>query len=136
MVTKGREFAATPVVPGLDGRSLIKQPPGLYTLYTFAQRGKIWAASVSYGMATTANTGNFPGYAQVVIQGGITLAIVECAISSSSSLTPSQDSNTDPATYNGLIVPAGTVIQLDVNNGVSMSGVQQRASCRLQVSIP
>ena len=136
MVTKGRPYAMTPAVPNLDGHALILQPPGTYTLYTFPAAGRIWAAAVTFGMATSVNVGNVSGYARLNIAGGLTLAIVECAIASTSATTPSQDSNTDPATYYGLAVPEGTVINLDVNNGVAVAGVQQRASCRLQVSIP
>jgi hypothetical protein len=133
---KGRPYGIAPAVPNYTGHALILQPPGIYTLYTFPAAGRIWNVGVSYAIATSANVGNITGYTRVLVQGGITLAIVECAISSAAATTPSQDSNTDPVSYYGLPVPSGTVVQLDVNNGATTVGVQQRGSCRLAVSIP
>lgn len=123
-----------PAVTGLDSGSQILQSPGSSpaTMYTFADNGRIWAANVSYAMGSSGGTGTNQGYGRVLIQGSATLAVVEACVVGN----PSADSNTDSQTFPGLAVNAGTVIQLDINNGTSITGVVQRASGLVVVSIP
>jgi hypothetical protein len=121
-----------PAVSGLDSGSQILQGPGTYTTYTFANNGRIWAANISYSMGSSGGTGSNQGYARVRVSGGATLAIVECCVVGN----PADDSNTDSQTFPGLSVGSGTVIQLDVNGGTGITGVVQRGSGLVVVSIP
>jgi len=123
-----------PAVPGLGSGSQTLQGPGTgpYTMYTFASAGRIWAANISYSMGSSGGTGSNQGYARVRVAGGATLAIVECCVVGA----PAQDSNTDSQTFPGLSVPAGTVVQLDVNSATTITGVVQRGSGLVVVSIP
>jgi hypothetical protein len=122
-----------PAVPGLaSGSAILQGPTAGTTMYTFASAGRIWAANISYSMGSSGGTGSNQGYARVLVQGGATLAIVECVVVGN----PSSDSNTDSQTFPGLSVPMGTVIQIDVNNNVGITGVVQRGSGLVVVSIP
>jgi hypothetical protein len=131
--TNGHLVAGVPpAVSGLDSGSQILQGPGTVTMYTFAANGRIWAANVSYAMGSSGGTGSNQGYARVRVSGGATLAIVEACVVGN----PSADSNTDSQTFPGLAVLSGTVIQLDVNAGTGITGVVQRGSGLVVVSIP
>lgn len=123
-----------PAVAGYAVHSLILQPPGTgpYTLYTFTGAGRIWKATVTFSVLSATGTGANQAYAQVLISGGATLAIVEGGVAGN----PDADSNTDPELLNGLAVGNGTVIELDVNNAVTPTGVVVRASGLIGVSIP
>ena len=132
MPTRGRDFGLAPSVPNIQSGELILQGPSITAFYTFSQAGRIWGAVVTYAMGSSGGTGSNQAYARVRIQGGATLAIVECCVVGN----PSADSNTDDRPYNGIAVPSGTKIQLDVNNNTTITGVVQRASGLVVVSIP
>lgn len=123
------------VAPGAANSQVLEQilqPPGAYTLFTFTANGRIWGASVSYAMGSTAGTGANPGYARVHVLGGKSLAIVECVVVAN----PDADSNDDSHDWPGLPVLSGAVVSLDVNAGATITGVSQRASGLVAVSIP
>ena len=128
----GRSFGMAPSVPNVTSGESILQPPSVAAFYTFTAAGRIWGATVSYAMGSSGGTGSNQGYARVRIQGSTTLAIVECCVVGA----PSADSNTSDQSYNGIPVPKGTKIQLDVNNNVTIAGVVQRASGLVVVSMP
>lgn len=123
---------APPAVQNYKTAELTLQVPGIFTMYTFTNAGRIWKATVAYAMGSSGGTGSNQGYSRVKIQGGNTLAIVECVVVSA----PAGDSEVDMESYNGFAVPSGTVIQLDVNNNATITGVVQRASALIGVSIP
>jgi len=128
----GRAFGMTPAVSNYQSFVQILQPPGSYHLFTFTAAGRIWAASVSYAMGSSGGTGANQGYSRVHVVSGIALAIVECCVAGA----PDADSNTSDMTYFGLVVPKGTVVNLDVNGGSTITGVVQRGSGLVGVSIP
>jgi hypothetical protein len=128
----GRAFGMTPAVSNYQSFAQILKPPGAYALFTFTATGRIWAASVSYAMGSSGGTGANQGYARVHVVSGNPLAIVECCVVGN----PSADSNTSDMTYFGLVVPKGTIINLDVNGNTAITGVVQRGSGLVGVSIP
>ena len=130
----GRAFGMAPAVANYQAKAQILQPPGgsPFTMFTFTAAGRIWAATVSFSMGSSGGTGSNQGYARVRIQGGATLAICECCVVGN----PSADSNGSDIPYNGIAVPSGTVVQLDVNGGTTITGVVLRASGLVGVSIP
>lgn len=129
----GRSFGMAPSVANVVSGQQILQSPGTYNLYTFAQAGRIWGAMVSYAMGCSGGSGTQQGYARVFVAGmGLVLAIVECCIAGS----VSQDSNSNALPYNGIPVPQGTVVKLDVNGGGGVSGGVNRGSGLVVVSIP
>ncbi len=128
----GRAFGMTPAVSNYQSFEQILQPPGSYHLFTFPAPGRIWAASVSYAMGSSGGTGANQGYARVHVVSGNALAICECCVVGN----PDADSNGSDLTYFGLVVTKGTVINLDVNGGTTITGVVQRGSGLVGVSVP
>jgi len=110
-----------PFSPGIVGGEQILQTPAgsPYTIYTFPNAGKIWAASVSLSAGLSAGAGGVvPTYARVYIVGGRTLAYCEVGLSG----TVAYGSNGDANTFPGFAVAAGTAIALDVNNANTLVG--------------
>ena len=135
MVSRGQGYGTAPYVKNATTAEKILQAPGFYVLYTFAAPGRIWAASVSIGAGTTGGSGTSQLYARVYVTGagGVgTLAIVEACVAG----TTAQDSNDDANQYPGLLVPAGAVVHLDVNNNVGLGGGVIRGSGLVAVSVP
>lgn len=130
----GRAFGMAPAVANVASGQKIQQAPGTYNLFTFAAAGRIWGATVSYAMGCTSGSGSQQGFARVFIPGtpDIVLAVVECCIAG----TTDSDSNTDAMVYNGISVPSGTVVKLDVNGGGGVTGGVNRGSGLVVVSIP
>jgi hypothetical protein len=120
-------------VPGSDTGDQILQSPGIYTMYTFASQGRIWAAEVSYSMGSSGGNGSNQGYCRVFISGtNNTLCVVECCVVGN----PDSDSNSNASDFPGFLVAAGTKVKLDVNNNVAINGIVQRGSGVVSVSIP
>ena len=132
MVTRGTAYGTQPAVKNLQTFVQILESPGTTHLFTFSAPGRIWGASVSYAMGCTGGAGTQQGYARVHINGGNTLAIVEACIAGA----VANDSDTSDRDYPGLAVPAGTVVNLDVNGGTGVTGGVNRGSGLVAVSIP
>lgn len=121
-----------PSVSNTSSGQQILQGPGTTTLITMSGAGRIWAVSVSYSMGSSGGTGANQGYARVMTSGGKTLVIVECVVVGN----PASDSNTATLTFPGLSIGSGASIELDVNAGTTITGVVQRGSANVVVSIP
>lgn len=135
MVSRGQTYGTAPYVKNAVTAEKILQSPGIYMLYTFNAPGRIWAASCSLGIGVTGGSGTAQVYARVYVTGAAgvgTLAIVEACVAG----TTANDSNDDANQYPGLLVPAGAVVHLDVNNNVGLSGGVIRASGLVGVSVP
>jgi hypothetical protein len=121
-----------PAVTNSQSGEAVLQPPGTALMFTMPAAGRLWAAEVSYSMGSSAGTGSNQGYCRVRVAGGKTLAIVECCVVAS----PDSDSNTDSLTFPGIALANGAVIDLDVNGGAAITGVVQRGSGLVVVSVP
>jgi hypothetical protein len=130
----GRAFAMAPGVANVVSGQQILQSPGTYNLFTFSAAGRIWGAMVSYAMGCSAGSATQQGYARVFIPGSpaLVLAVVECCIAGA----VANDSNSNALPYNGIPVPEGTQVKLDVNGGGGVTGGVNRGSGLVVVSIP
>lgn len=118
-----------------SGTQILKSGSGSpYTVFTMPAAGRLWVAAVSFSMVAGSGSAGASqqSYCQLVTAGGKTLALVECAVTG----TAESDSNTAVVTYPGLALANGTVINLDVNNAVIVTGILQRGSGLVVVSIP
>jgi len=109
-------------------------PQAATAFFTFPKAAKIWGSHLSYAVGANSAyaAGNSQFYARVKTQSGFIMCTIELAVSDAS-----QDPNGDgDPTFPGVPVAAGDKLQLDVNNGVTVAGVVQRASVVVFYSIP
>ncbi len=133
------ELQATGVpsfIPALQSAYAVNAQPGStpLTMFTFPQAGRIWALHLSYAMASNSSySGTITSQAYALVKAGSTiLTVIEIALGGPST----NDSGDSDMVINGLPVPAGTALILDINNGASISNVAQRASAVVLYSIP
>ena len=129
---ESQSIGVPPIAPGIVGGEQILQSPGTYPIYTFPAPGKIWAASVSLSAGVTGGSGTNLIYARVYIVGGRTLAYCEVGLAGTIAYGANGDSNGFP----GFMVAAGTVINLDINNGAVVTGGLVRGGGIFVGSVP
>lgn len=125
-----------PAVPALQSAQRTRQGVTQVSFKTFGSAGRIWrvrlASSVASDNTFTAATPPAQLIHDIETGSGTTLAICEMSISGPNQTVPDGDSGT----FNGLPVAQGDTLVLNVNNGVTVSGVVQRASALVLYSIP
>lgn len=134
LLTQIQQSGAQPWVPNMhSASSTLKNPGGSpYTIHTFTAASRIWGATVSAGVGTTAGSGTTNAYALVKTGGGVVLAIVEVCVAGGIS----SSSDSVPVSIPGIPVSNGDTIILDVNGGGGIGGGAMRASCSVLFSIP
>lgn len=130
-------FGAQPFVPNqesthLRGKNELGSP---YTVYTFPQNARLWTVQLTYAIASNNAYagGTTQASAGLTLRSGLDLSIVEVSLGST---VGESDSNGDRGNWNGLPIAQGDIITLDVNQGTSVTGVTQRASCIITYSLP
>jgi len=114
--------------------SFIGAAPGSVPFLTFFSPGRLWAVHLSFAAASN-NTYVAGSIAQLyarILAGANVIGIIELALSAAAQQA---NGDADPA-FPGFPVPGGTVLSADVNNGVTVTGVLQRASGVVWYSIP
>jgi hypothetical protein len=108
---------------------------GSGTFFTFPEAGRIWVVTLSYTVVTAAGFSTAPQRFAAYIQTGLAsvpLAVVELSLAT----TPDHDSDTSSPPYSGLPLVQGDSLELIINGGVAVGGVNQEASAIVLYSIP
>lgn len=130
-------FGAQPFVPNQESQSVRgkHETDSPVSIFTFPQNARLWTVQLTYAIAS--NTAYAGGTTQcsaaLSLVSGLELSMVECALGSTAGQS---DSNGDRGTWNGLPIAAGDQITLDINQGTTVTGVSQRASCIVTYSLP
>lgn len=129
-------FGVPPAVQGITSASLLQQvvAGSPHTIFTFPAAGRIWDISLS--AALVAGGAYASGRQNVYVlakAGSVVLEVLEMAVSNANQV----DSDHGDLSLNGLAAPLGTVLTLDVNNGVSIDpDAELRASVNVLYSVP
>jgi hypothetical protein len=103
--------------------------------HTFGADGRIWAAHLSFAMATngSAATSTFQAYSALSLNAGKRLLVIELNLGG----PDSEDSGNADLSIPGMEVSAGDFLRLDINGGTSLgSDGTMRASVAVLCSFP
>lgn len=123
-----------PAVPSLSSAQRTRQGVSQVAFKTFGGAGRIWRVRLASSVASDNTFSGAPAQLihDIETGSGTTLAVAELSISGPLQSVPGGDSDL----FNGLPIANGDTLILNVNNGVSVSGVTQRASALVLYSIP
>lgn len=136
---------AAPFVPNLKSVSSRQKGPGVYNLLTFPSIGgvltfyRLWNAVISLaaGSNNSYNAGITQMYGELRTGSGISLGIVELCIGGATAGSTPMNANPAPCVvnHNGVEVESGDTLILDVNNGVTITNLNLRASASLSYQV-
>lgn len=136
------QTGAPPFVPSLQAATVVRQAVAVTKFFTFPSAGRIWSVALSYFTTTNASYSISTSQTYAAVETtppasdnlsiALTLGIVELGAAD-----PNQGfSGQSNLSFNGLPVPAGTGLMLDVNAGSLIANLNQRASAVVLYSIP
>lgn len=126
-----------PYIPGLDSASEARMSAtdSPYTLVTMPAAGRLWFATLSYGVATESGYdlgGNDPAARIYINSDTRTILLAQAVIAQAG-----QNAQADQGLgFGGLPLAEGDVIGADVNGGSEITNVSQNASTVVLYSIP